>query len=437
MSARAVHVPSIDAPPLAREAYRMPLSDALGAVAILVQPEPGTRGGGIAAGAAGTPPPLGDHLAETSVRPPPPLGDHLRRGLDSTAPLLPPMMRELELLVIGQPVTLAPSFGADGGGISCTAAATLPAESERQMRADASASSDDDGSSEGSSEVPTRGRSVPTRRRSAPPASGSPSATALTSGPHGAAAGVQACALLASALAPSRAKSSTASPPAGKLGRTRPYRTRPRRGGAVVVAPGRALRRSRRASPLGQRVSVYAAVRLLLPRKLQAQVRRSFAALPPSHPLTLSPSHPLTLFPTLIPSTSPSPQVGRSLDTLDLKAALAELRSYRDPPKVVLQVVAAVVCLLSLSRLPGGRLPPWSQLRGHLKSSLTRRMLDFDAADAAADESAWAESAAASDGLTSDDVWRKGSLAVQMMLRWLEVTRLTRREAAAARDASV
>ena len=158
---------------------------------------------------------------------------------------------------------------------------------------------------------------------------------------------------------------------------------------------------------------------------------------PHPHPLTLSPSHPLTLFPTLIPSTSPSPQVGRSLDTLDLKAALAELRSYRDPPKVVLQVVAAVVCLLSLSRLPGGRLPPWSQLRGHLKSSLTRRMLDFDAADAAADESAWAESAAASDGLTSDDVWRKGSLAVQMMLRRLEVTRLTRREAAAARDASV
>ena len=84
-----------------------------------------------------------------------------------------------------------------------------------------------------------------------------------------------------------------------------------------------------------------------------------------------------------------------------------------------------------------GKVARLSQLRGHLKSALTRRMLDFDAADAAADESAWAESAAASDGLTSDDVWRKGSLAVQMMLRWLEVTRLTRREAAAARDASV
>ena len=41
-------------------------------------------------------------------------------------------------------------------------------------------------------------------------------------------------------------------------------------------------------------------------------------------------------------------------------------------------------------------------------------------------ESRWSESARASAGLTSDDIHKKGSLAVQAMLRWLEVSRLTR-----------
>ena len=45
-------------------------------------------------------------------------------------------------------------------------------------------------------------------------------------------------------------------------------------------------------------------------------------------------------------------------------------------------------------------------------------------------ERAWAESRAATEGLTSDDVHRKGSLAVQAMLRWLEVARLTRNSGA-------
>ena len=57
-------------------------------------------------------------------------------------------------------------------------------------------------------------------------------------------------------------------------------------------------------------------------------------------------------------------------------------------------------------------------------------MLTFDPAGAAKEEAtAWDESAKASAGLTSDEVHRKGSLAVQQMLRWLEVSRLTRMQA--------
>ena len=45
---------------------------------------------------------------------------------------------------------------------------------------------------------------------------------------------------------------------------------------------------------------------------------------------------------------------------------------------------------------------------------------------------AWAESAAAIDGLTSDEVFAKGSLAVQVMMQWLEACHLTRKVARVA-----
>ena len=102
-------------------------------------------------------------------------------------------------------------------------------------------------------------------------------------------------------------------------------------------------------------------------------------------------------------------QVGNRLDTLGLKAALAELKSYRDPPKAVLQVVTAVLCLLGLGRLSS--LSAWQFVRPQLKPSLPKGMLQFDAARAVTDETPWEESARASAGLTSDEVWKKGSLA--------------------------
>lgn len=75
-------------------------------------------------------------------------------------------------------------------------------------------------------------------------------------------------------------------------------------------------------------------------------------------------------------------------------------------------------------------LTTWAEVRPHLKTDLLKEMLEFDAAACA--EPHWADSIKATEGLTSDEVHRKGSLAVQAMLRWLEVTRLARREAIAA-----
>ena len=359
VSASVVHVPTQEGATIDGEVYRLPLSDAHGSVAITLQP----KGGGGA---------------------PPALSEHMRRGLESTVPLIRPMLRELELLVIGQPVALAESFGVDGSGISLSVASTLPKERQQEVAAEVHDEADDEDS----------------------PADAPPDAQATTGVPDSAGAGGADAGragrgatgqIESRRLVPARAKAPVAVAAPSRYAHRRP---RPLHRGGTVFRPFRPWRR-KHTTGHGQRVSVYAAVRLLLPRKLQAQV-------------------------------------GKSLDAMALKAALAELKSYRDPPKVVVQVVAAVLCLLGLARLPGGRLPPWAQLRGHLKSSLPRNMMQFDAAKAAAEDAApWKESASAAEGLTSDDVWKKGSLAVQTMLRWLEVTRLTRKNAALAQTSAV
>ena len=105
-----------------------------------------------------------------------------------------------------------------------------------------------------------------------------------------------------------------------------------------MIAPTKFWKPRRKNTRPRQHVSVYAAVRLLLPRRLQAQV-------------------------------------GNRLDTLGLKAALAELKSYRDPPKAVLQVVTAVLCLLGLGRLSS--CSAWQFVRPQLKPSLPKGMLQF------------------------------------------------------------
>jgi hypothetical protein len=116
----------------------------------------------------------------------------------------------------------------------------------------------------------------------------------------------------------------------------------------------------------------------------------------------------------------------RRLDALDLRAALAEIRAYREPPEAVRRVLAGVLCVLSRARSDVWRGEWKTGVLPHLRPALLTEMRDFNLAADGPDEP-WLQSLAATDGLTSDEVHRRGSLAVQAMLQWLEVARLTRK----------
>ncbi|KAL1525073.1 hypothetical protein AB1Y20_019946 [Prymnesium parvum] len=281
------------------EVYRLPLSDALGDIAVELH----------AKGNALSPP-----LAPQGL-----LNEHLKQGLEVTAGLLPQLVAELELMVIGQPVIFDDSFGVFGQGY------------DRTSGADAAASR---------------------RRPSAAAAARPPSATARRT----------------PAATPAAARPAS--------GRARPLTT--------VAKVWRPPRR-------GRRIGASAAVRLLLPRRLQQRV-------------------------------------GNQLNAFDLKTALAELKTYREPPDAVQRTVAGVLCLLGRRR---AELASWAHIRPHLRAELQREMLEFDPASQR-NETAWRESSAATEGLTSDEITRKGSLAVQTMLMWLEVNRLTRADGVAS-----
>ena len=95
-------------------------------------------------------------------------------------------------------------------------------------------------------------------------------------------------------------------------------------------------------------------------------------------------------------------------------------------------MVVGVLCLLGKGRLRD--FADWGkQVLPLLKPALQRELLDFDAGrQGEGEETRWSDSMKATEGLTSDDIQRKASLAVQTMLKWLEVNRLTRHEGIAA-----
>ena len=423
MEGAARHVPSMDAPKVVGEVHRLPLGSH-GAVAITLGPRVGNNGatgstpavapldtttgsdatgdGGDATGGGGST--QGGTASSEAAAPPVAMSENLRRGLEATAPLLKPLMRELDLLVIGQPVRLSESFGLHGSRMSLTVGATLP--KARRLAAVAEEEEEDadrgDEGGEDSEEVgSTGGMAAAATAPSAAPTSAADSRLGDSSAAEPPAAGPPAAAAPAAApVAPARAGKRSSAPAADPMatavaGRSQPRRTRlqlrreTRRGGVVI--PKYRPWRPRRRAAYGPSVTPHQAVRLLLPRKLQADV-------------------------------------GAKLADLDLKAALAELKSYREPPVAVRQVVVAVLCLLGKGTL--AMLGTWALCRPHLKPSLRRALLEFDATQEGG-EGQWKESEQASAGLTSDEVHKKGSVAVQAMLRWLEVARLTKREAGA------
>ena len=84
-------------------------------------------------------------------------------------------------------------------------------------------------------------------------------------------------------------------------------------------------------------------------------------------------------------------------------------------------MLVGVLCVLGRLRVDGTY---WRQVLPMLKPALLVEMRSFD--PTAGPSAPWVASQKVTEGLVSDDVRRRGSFAVQAMLRWLEVARLTR-----------
>ena len=130
-------------------------------------------------------------------------------------------------------------------------------------------------------------------------------------------------------------------------------------------------------------------------------------------------------------------RVSEELATLDSKRVLAELRSYNHPPDCVAIALVGILCVLGRRRRD---LDEWSAVRAQLKETLLTEIVELDAT-AKSKKRPWAESRAATKGLTSDEVLKKGSAPVQSLFKWLEVARMAhkvgvrvRREAEAEAD---
>ena len=130
-------------------------------------------------------------------------------------------------------------------------------------------------------------------------------------------------------------------------------------------------------------------------------------------------------------------RVSQELSGLDSKRVLAELRSYNHPPDCVATALVGILCVLGRRRRD---LDDWAAVRAQLKETLLQEMVELDAT-AKSKKRPWAESRAATKGLTSDEVLKKGSQPVQSMFKWLEVARMAhkvgvrvRREAEADAD---
>jgi len=117
-----------------------------------------------------------------------------------------------------------------------------------------------------------------------------------------------------------------------------------------------------------------------------------------------------------------------TLRDLDPKL-ISELKSYNAPPDVIYRVCLGVYCVL-------GRKPKdlggWSQVREALSEKLLGEMEAFDAT-ARGKKLPWSRSRKATKGLSSDEVFKKGSLPVQILFKWLDVERLVRKVCVALR----
>ena len=117
--------------------------------------------------------------------------------------------------------------------------------------------------------------------------------------------------------------------------------------------------------------------------------------------------------------------VREKMSSMPLKDLIGELKSYNQPPEVVTQVMQGV--LLLVGRVKSVKdAPEWRKgVHQQMNDPLVKECLALDAS-AQGRNKAWLESKKATKSLTSDEVLKRGSAAVQVFQKWLEACRMVR-----------
>ena len=114
------------------------------------------------------------------------------------------------------------------------------------------------------------------------------------------------------------------------------------------------------------------------------------------------------------------------LAAIPMKDLVGELRSYKTPPEAVTRVMQGVILLLERAT-SFKEIPSWMKgVHQQMNAEMVRLCLDFDASVEGHDK-AWTESKKATEGLSVDEVLKRGSAAVQIFQKWVESCRLVRR----------
>ena len=123
---------------------------------------------------------------------------------------------------------------------------------------------------------------------------------------------------------------------------------------------------------------------------------------------------------------------GRSLlGSMPPKDLIGEIKSYNSPPEVVRFVMQGVVLLIGRAKSLKECLE-WKDARSHIDNSLVDECNRFDASTKGRKRQ-WVECRKANKDLRSEEVLKRGSAAVQVFQKWVEVCRLVRHFAEALR----
>jgi len=116
--------------------------------------------------------------------------------------------------------------------------------------------------------------------------------------------------------------------------------------------------------------------------------------------------------------------VQATMAKMSWKDLIGELKSYKSPPPVVVQVMRGVLTLLAKAKTCK-ELPEWKEVHAHIELPLVKAVREFDPT-LKGGKTRWIETKKAIKDLTSDEVLKRGSAAVQVFQKWIEACRLVR-----------